>query len=85
MILDLKDHRDYRVVEYTGWRDLWNYGTFQDRAGVYIFANVDLQTKYIGKAGAGRIVKEIESAINKKKDYGATKYSILIQQKELRA
>jgi len=49
-----------------------NYGTFKERSGVYIFANRDLQVKYVGKAGPGRMVVEIQSAINRGKDYGAT-------------
>jgi len=74
---DPKDHSDWRIVEYTGWRNIDNYGSFQARAGVYIFANVDLQVKYIGKAGAGRIVDEIASAIRRGKDRGATKVKVL--------
>jgi len=72
MTWDSSDHLDYRVVAYTGWRYLENYGTFEDRAGVYLFANADLYVKYVGKAGAGRIVAEIEDAIRRGKDYGAT-------------
>jgi len=63
MAWDSSDHSDYRVVAYTRWKYLENYGTFEYRAGVYLFANVDLQTKYTGKAGAGRMVIEIDSAI----------------------
>jgi len=44
---------------------LENYGKLEFRAGVYIFANASLQTKYIGKAGAGRMVLEIDSAIRR--------------------
>jgi excinuclease UvrABC nuclease subunit len=72
VIWDSSDHFDYRVAAYTGWRYLENYGTFEDRAGVYLFANADLQIKYIGKAGAGRIVIEIDNAIRRGKAYGAT-------------
>ena len=71
------DHSDGRVVEHTGWRYISNYGTFEHRAGVYIFANVNLQVRYIGMAGAGRIVVEIESAIRRGKDYGATRVKVL--------
>ena len=74
---DPSDHNDSRVVAFTRWRDLGNFGTFEHRAGVYIFANVDWQVKYIGKAGAGRMVAEIQSAINRGKDYGATRVKAL--------
>ncbi|GAI36477.1 unnamed protein product [marine sediment metagenome] len=77
MIWESSDHSNWRVVENTGWRNIDNYGSFQARAGVYIFANVDLQVKYIGKAGAGRIVDEIASAIRRAKDWGATKVKVL--------
>ena len=74
---DSSDHSDWRVVEYTGWRYIDNYGTFEHRAGTYIFANKDLQVKYVGKAGAGRVVDEIASAIRRGKDYGATRVKVL--------
>ena len=85
MIWDSSDHFDYRVVAYTGWRYLENYGTFEHRAGVYLFANVDLHIKYVGKAGAGRMVDEIESAINRGKAYGATRVKALYTNSEERA
>ena len=69
---DSRDHSDRKIFEYTGWRHLTNIETFQDRAGVYLFTNADLQVKYIGMAGAGRMVVEISSAIRRNKDYGAT-------------
>jgi len=72
MAWDSSDHSDYRVVSYTGWKNLENYGQLESRAGVYLFANESLQIKYIGKAGAGRMVFEIESAIRRGKDFGAT-------------
>lgn len=74
---DPSDQNDYRVVEFSRWRNLENYGTFEERSGVYIFANVDWQVKYIGKAGAGRMVDEIQSAIDRGKDYGATRVKAL--------
>ncbi len=61
-----------------------NYGTFEHREGVYLFANVDLQIRYIGKAGAGRMVSEIQSAINRGKDYGAKKVKALYTNSEER-
>jgi gamma-glutamyl phosphate reductase len=67
------DQIDSKVVAFTKWRNLENYGTFEERAGVYIFANVDWQVKYIGMAGAGRMVDEIRNAIGRGKDYGATR------------
>jgi len=74
---DHKDGWDRRVVKDTGWRFIENYETFEERAGIYLFANVDLQVKYVGKAGAGRIVAEIESAIRRGKDHGATQVKVL--------
>ncbi len=85
MIWDTSDHWDYRVVEYTGWRYLNNYVTFEERSGVYVFANVNLQVKYVGKAGAGRMVVEIESAINRGKDFGATRVKALYTNSSERA
>ncbi len=68
---------DTRIVGKSGWRDLDNYETLEERAGVYIFANADLHVKYIGKAGPHRMVDEIYSAINRGKSYGATKVKAL--------
>lgn len=85
MIWDSFDHFDYRVVDYTGWRYLENYGTFQHRAGVYLFANADLHIKYVGKAGPGRMVAEIEDAIRRAKDYGATLVKALYTNSDDRA
>jgi len=62
-----------------------NYGTFKERSGVYIFANRDLQVKYVGKAGPGRMVVEIQSAINRGKDYGATLVKALYTNSDERA
>ena len=67
------DYHRFQVRDYDRWRDIGNYETLEERAGVYVFANVDLHVKYIGKAGPGRMVKEIESAFDRGKDYGATR------------
>ena len=73
MIWDTSDHVDYRVVGHTPrWRDMGDYETLEPRAGVYIFANANLQVKYVGKAGPGRMVVEITRAIRREKAYGAT-------------
>ena len=71
MLWDSSDHVDNRVVAYTRWRYLENYGTFEHRAGVYLFASADLHIKYVGKVGAVRMVVEIEEAIRRGKAYGA--------------
>lgn len=85
MMWDASDHSDNRVVEFTRWRYLSNYGTFEERSGVYIFANKDWQVKYVGKAGPGRMVVEIQSAINRRKDYGATIVKALYTNSDERA
>jgi excinuclease UvrABC nuclease subunit len=69
---DISDHRDWRVVDYTRWLSIQNYQNLQKRAGVYIFADVNHQVKYVGKAGAGRMVSEIQDALERGKDRGAT-------------
>ncbi len=77
MIWDSSDHWDYRVVEYTGWRYIWNYESLEARAGLYVFANAKLSVVYVGKAGPGRMIVEIESAFRRKKDRGATRVKAL--------
>lgn len=69
---DISDHHDWRVMDHTGWLNIANYQNLEKRAGVYIFADISHQVKYIGKAGAGRIVDEIYNAMKRGKDRGAT-------------
>ncbi len=71
------DNRDYRVVSSSYWRQLNNYSDLEARSGVYIFADINKQVKYIGKAGARRMVLEIESALQRGKGYGATQVKAL--------
>ena len=82
---EISDNNDSRIVAFERWRDLGNFGTFEHRAGVYIFANINWQVKYVGKAGAGRMVAEIQSAINRRKDYGATRVKALYTNSDERA
>lgn len=75
---DIAFHADQRIIDYTNWLYLENFGNLKFRsatstnAGVYIFANALHQVKYVGKAGIGRMVIEIYSAITRQKDKGAT-------------
>lgn len=69
---DVRDHQDWRVVDYTRWLNIENYQNLENRAGVYILADVNHQVKYIGKAGAGRMVNEISNAMYRSKNKGAT-------------
>jgi len=77
MIWNSNDNRDYRVVSHANWRLLNNYADLEARSGVYIFADVNKQVKYIGKAGARRMVDEIYSAIQRGKGHGATQVKAL--------
>lgn len=67
-----KDALDRRIFTSSYWRKIDNYKELVNRAGVYVFANSTYQVKYVGKAGFMRMVPEISSEINRKKDYGAT-------------
>jgi len=72
MIWDIRDQQDRRVVDYSGWLNLENYENLENKSGVYIFADANHDVKYIGKAGAGRMVDEISNAISRGKNTGAT-------------
>jgi excinuclease UvrABC nuclease subunit len=85
LIWDSSNNLDYRVVSITGWRYLENYETFAHRSGVYLLANADMHIKYVGKAGPGRMVAEIQSAISRGKDYGATRVKVLYTNLDERA
>lgn len=56
-----------------------------ERAGVYLFADVNMNVKYVGKAGAGRMADEVQSAIDRRKDRGATKVKFLYTNSDARA
>ena len=79
---DSGDQRDWRVVAVCEWRSLENYQDLEPRAGVYIFADAGLQVKYIGKAGAGRMVDEVAGAIRRDKAYHATRVKALYTNSE---
>ena len=74
---DSSDQRGRRIVSYSGWRHIKSYSGLKKKAGVYIFADVDLQVNYIGKAGAGRMVEEITDAIYRDKERGAAQVKAL--------
>ncbi len=74
---DVREHKDWKIVEYTRWLNIENYQKLENRAGVYIFANANHQVKYVGKAGAGRIVKEIYNAMYRGKNRGASLVKVL--------
>lgn len=86
MTWEEKDEHDNRVTKASEWISLSSYKTeLEERAGVYIFADDDFDVKYIGKAGAGRMVVEsnyimtfeVYSAIRREKDTGATQVKAL--------
>lgn len=79
------DGRDRRIVASSGWKNLSNYEDLEQRAGVYIFANVNLQVKYIGKAGPRRMVNEIRKAVNRGKNFGATSVRALFTNSDANA
>tara|TARA_B100000683_G_C12082577_1_gene387493 strand:- start:70 stop:384 length:315 start_codon:yes stop_codon:yes gene_type:complete len=57
-----------------------------DTAGVYIYADINHQVKYIGKAGAGRLNLEAKSAMNNRnKAKGATLVKALITNSNAKA
>jgi hypothetical protein len=78
MVWQKNDEEDPRIKDPTDWIDLDNYKEVEHRAGVYIFADDNKDVKYIGMAGARRLVLEhlttfeIYSAISRGKNDGAT-------------
>lgn len=83
---DPNDVVDDRVVEASEWWiNLNEYEKLEPRAGVYLFANTKYDIKYIGTAGAGKMVKEIGKAIKNKKSKGATQVRALYTNSKQRA
>lgn len=78
MLWDPSDVVDSRVVSSSEWWiDLKDYKKLEARAGVYLFANAKYDIKYVGTAGARRMVQEVRRAIARKKSKGATKIRAL--------
>lgn len=44
------------------------------QAGVYVFTDCDLQVRYVGKAGAGRLRDEIQGALKRGKGYDVSQF-----------
>lgn len=74
---DSSDESNWGVVAVSGWRPLEDYQDLKAKAGVYIFADVDLQVKYVGKAGAARMVDEIADAKRRSKASGGVQVKAL--------
>lgn len=71
----LEDDNDQRVLTRTGWVDIEIYktvDTLEKKVGVFIFADTNKEVKYIGKAGADKMIDEIYNALCKYKARDAT-------------
>ena len=75
---DPNDVVDPKVVSASEWWiNLKERENLEPRAGVYLLSNSKLDIKYIGHAGAGKMVQEISDAMKKKKSKGATQVRAL--------
>lgn len=80
---NVTSEEDSRIIERSNWISIDEYTELKENSGVYVFANDDLDVKYIGKAGKRRMVLEhvqvfeIHSAICRGKDDGATQVKAL--------
>lgn len=79
---DKNDEHDSRIKAVTDWTSFDEVHTLEARAGVYVFADDSEDVVYIGKAGAGRMIKEdmiieIMNAKYRNKDEGATQVKAL--------
>ena len=72
MVWQVSDEQNWRVVESSLWLNIEDYKQLQPRTGVYIFASAIFDVKYVGKAGAGRMIDEIADAIRRGKNLGAS-------------
>jgi hypothetical protein len=55
---------DRRIIDIGGWHELAEVeARFPDCAGVYVFADADLDVKYVGKADAKRLRAEALAAV----------------------
>jgi hypothetical protein len=83
---DPNDVVDSRVDSSSEWWiDLKDYETLEAKAGVYLLANAKYDIKYIGTAGAGKMIQEIKDAINRKNSKGATKIRALYTKSKAKA
>ncbi len=97
MIWDSQDENDSRIHSRIDWFDIKDYKEkLSPKPGVYLFADDQIDIKYIGKAGGKRMVVEsdkdsveklfeVYSAIYRKKDFGATKVKALYTYRDSQA
>ena len=72
------------VVRYTNWKS--KNSTLDKQAGVFIIADRNMNVKYIGKAGAGRLNVEAKSAMKyRNKGRGASIIKTLITNSNAKA
>ena len=76
MKFDYSDKKDKRVVETSSYPLDYpaEVDKAPDKAGVYMFINIDDEVIYVGKASGGRLRDEIKEKRNTSADRGAKKY-----------
>ncbi|MCW4051364.1 MAG: hypothetical protein NWE89_16705 [Candidatus Bathyarchaeota archaeon] len=79
------DEKDRRILKVSPWKSLQNLGTIEPRSGVYVFTDSLYNVKYIGKAGHGKMLQEINQAMEIGKDTGAEHVKALFTTSETNA
>ena len=76
MKFDYSDKNDKRVVETSPYALDYpaQVDEAPDKAGVYMFIDIDDEVIYVGKASGGRLRDEINGKRNTSADSGAKKY-----------
>lgn len=77
MIWEVSDNLDWRVGDYTGWVDMQHYLEIENRSGVFVLTDCELQVKYIGSAERGNMKSEISRILLKKKDLKVSRIKVL--------
>jgi excinuclease UvrABC nuclease subunit len=77
MVWEVSDTLDWRVGDYTGWVDVRNYTQIENRSGVFILVDCDLQVKYIGIADRGEMKGEIERILVRMKGWTFSRIKVL--------
>lgn len=72
---DAGDEKDNRIRSMGRWFPISSADEkAPTQAGVYVFTDFELQVRYVGKAGAGRLRDEIQDALKRGKGYGVSQF-----------
>ena len=77
MIWEVSDNLDWRVGDYTGWIDIQDYQEIENRSGIFVLVDCELQVKFIGYAERGNMKNAIARMLLKEKNLEISRIKVL--------